>query len=182
MRGGGERKREMEWDVWNSGCKSLDERNQTPHVVMKTVGWLITSSCPKNPLTHIPGCQKTTPPKRITHKKKLDSSERCRFIPRYLLTLLSTLHAFTGNVIGYSFECASWLQHCDWLWSWGVEGLESLTFQYHYRPTPTCGNQCSRRKSDSFCVISPTAGTPHSLKSSFFRGDNCKTLPRLPYS
>lgn len=54
------RERETEWDVWNSGCKSLYERNQSPYVVQKTAGWIITSSYPKNSLAQIPGYHKNT--------------------------------------------------------------------------------------------------------------------------
>lgn len=49
-------------------------------------------------------------------------------------------------------------------WERGVEGLDSLTFQYHYRPTPTGGNQCSRRKSMVSVYLSHSWNTTFSEK------------------
>lgn len=48
--------------------------------------------------------------------------------------------------------------------SWGVEGLDFLTFQYHYRPTPTGGNQRSRRKSVVSVYLSHSWNTTFSEK------------------
>lgn len=50
-------------------------------------------------------------------------------------------------------------------WWCGADGLDSLTFQYHYRSTPTGGKP--RKATLSVHCIYPTARTARSLKSSF---------------
>lgn len=88
VRGGGEAEREMEWDVLDSGCKSLDERNQTPHVVKAAVGSNLTSPWLRNPLTYM-WAVKTRP----------DYSFNCSCYMTLSTGIhISVLHCVTGKV------------------------------------------------------------------------------------
>lgn len=70
----------------------------------------------------------------------------------YMLAIMGHSEADLCYSVNYStlfYRQSNWSMHYHGYNSLigRLQGLDSLTFQYHCRPTLTGGNQCSRRKS-----------------------------------
>lgn len=93
--GEGRQSRRWEWDVWDSGYKSLDERNQNSECCRKKTTRLITTS--SRPINHV----------HHENDSCIKSIAAGMIQIHHIISALSALHCFIDSVIWVIWKCVA---------------------------------------------------------------------------